>query len=661
MIRKLILLIFIFSLSFTKTLQQNTKPNQLINEDSPYLLQHAYNPVNWMAWNKKSLLKAKKEDKLIFLSIGYSTCHWCHVMEEESFSKKELAKLFNKDYISIKVDRELMTTLDIHYQDIAKKITKSNGGWPLNVILTPNLDVLYITTYIPPTTQHDTLGLNKLLPKYVKIYKNKFELEQLITLNNTLQNTKIKYTPKNLENLQSKYINSFNPNATFPLSSNLSLLYDIYDLTKSEKAKKLLYERLENMAKSGLYDQIDGGFFRYSISTNLIVPHFEKMLYTTAQLLPIYARAYLDTNNTLYKKIVTQSIQMIENKLLKDGLFYSAIDASSDNKEGKYYVYDYKQTYDKLISNHYTHTQANDNLEYLDIYESGNFKDTLSNVHFLNNDEDTKKPAKLLQTINILKKMRHNRTFPFIDKKYLTSWNAMMIVAYFKASNINIKYKKQAFTYLDNLLNNLYINDTLYHYKIGKTKPSLEANLEDYSYTISVLLEAYENSYDKKYMKLATKLYHKALKKFYKNKTWYLSNSILKTKATLKDKYYTSALGLMFLNQITIANINYDLDLLFNTREMIKDYKNQILMNISNNPASLKAMIRLKKGDIILKSKTNNLLKQKDNIRQIKYPFLLTTFEDANEYLACDEKTCFSYDKDFNKIKQTIKKRVLQQ
>lgn len=175
------------------------------------------------------------------------------------------------------------------------------------------------------------------------------------------------------------------------------------------------------------------------------------------------------------------------------------------------------------------------------------------------------------------------------------------------------------------------------------------------------MLEAYENSYDKKYMKLATKLYHKALKKFYKNKTWYLSNSILKTKATLKDKYYTSALGLMFLNQITIANINYDLDLLFNTREMIKDYKNQILMNISNNPASLKAMIRLKKGDIILKSKTNNLLKQKDNIRQIKYPFLLTTFEDANEYLACDEKTCFSYDKDFNKIKQTIKKRVLQQ
>jgi uncharacterized protein YyaL (SSP411 family) len=664
--------IIIISLFLTFASSKLNHKNALQYEISPYLLQHSTNPVNWYAWNKQSLQKAKDENKLIFLSIGYSTCHWCHVMEEESFANADIAKLFNQDYISIKVDRELMSDLDIYYQNILRKIKTRRNGWPLSVILTPQLEVLHITTYIPSNFNYGTEGLDTLLPKFANIYNNdKKVLEKMIKSNQKLINSKIVQKQYKMSNIEKQYVDAmsevyddsykgFFKRPRFPLASNLNFLYDIYDLTKNKEALKMVYEPLTAMAKGGIYDQIDGAFFRYSVHPDWIIPHFEKMLYTQAELIPLYTRAYLDTNNSLYKKVVVQSLKQVETRFAKDGLFYSASDASSENSEGKYYVYDYDNAYKQLLNNGYLADEINRNLEYLDIYEVGNFKNNSSNIHFNYNDEDDIKPKQLDKTLKILKGIRAGETYPFIDKKIMTSWNAMMIKAYFKASSINKIYQIKGLKYLDNLLNQMYIDDQLYHFKIGENPPKQKAILEDYAFLIDTLLEAYQMNLDTKYLILATKLTNITLKKFYKNNTWYLSdeNIKIKAKADFNDKYYTSALAQMFHNLISVANLNYDMKLLDSTKQMIKNYSNQILSNFVAHPQALKVMVRIQKGDVILKSNRYNLISRKDEIRDIKYPFLLTSYKKSNDYLACDEKTCFSYDQDFSKVKTSILQRL---
>ena len=664
-------IVLTFILTLTVVFSSSTKnANSLISEQSPYLLQHAYNPINWYAWNKEALQKAKDENKLIFLSIGYSTCHWCHVMEKESFANKQIAKLFNKNYISIKVDRELMSDLDIFYQNILTKIKTRRNGWPLSVILTPDLKVLHITTYIPPTFNYGTEGLDTLLERYANIYHNdKKELNKILKNNQILIAKDKVYKKHNTNNLEQQYINGmrkvyddgfkgFYKRPRFPLAANLNLLYDIYDLTKNKEALKMVYEPLDAMAKSGVYDQIEGAFYRYSVRPDWIIPHFEKMLYTTAELVPLYTRAYLDTKNKLYKKVVLQSLEEIEHRFTNNGLFYSASDADSNHKEGEYFVYEYNETYNELIKYGFTPTEATLNLEYLAIDEIGNFENALSNVHFNNNDDEDIKPKKLEQTLNILKDMRIKREYPFIDKKILTSWNAMMIKAYFKASVLNKGYKTKAVQYLDTLLSQLYIDNQLYHFKIYDNKPTQKAILEDYSFLIDTLLEAYSQTLNKNYLTFATKFTNTALKEFYKDGTWYLSDSNIKAKADFNDKYYTSALGQMFHNLITVANFNFDMSLGYKTKQMIKTYQNQILSNIVAHPQALKAIIRVEKGDIILKSNKDNLLSKQEDIRAIRHPFLFTSYEKADDYLACDEKTCFAYDYDFSKLKKKIINKI---
>ena len=642
--------------------------NKLIFEDSPYLQQHAHNPINWYAWNEKTLQKAKKENKLIFLSIGYSTCHWCHVMEKESFENEKLAKLFNKHYISIKIDREIDSHLDIHYQNILSNLTDRRNGWPLNAILTPSLEVLYITTYIPPVFNYGTDGLDTLLPKYAKLYKNKKQLNLLIKNNKELIAKKNIYKKRDDNNLENRYIKAmtdvyddgfkgFFGKPRFPHAANLNLLYDIYDLTKNKTALKMVYEPLTAMAKGGIYDQIEGAFFRYSVYPDWMIPHFEKMLYTSAELIPLYARAYNDTKNKLYKKVVTQSLEQIEQRFFKDGLFYSASNADSKGVEGKYFIFNYKEAFDELIKEKYTPKEAENNLEYLDIADIGNFEDDLSNPHYNNNFEEDKTPVKLQQTLEILKKIRKKREYPFVDKKVITAWNAMMIKAYLCAGSIDKNYEIKGLKYLDTLLQNLYLDNKLYHYTINNSKPNQEALLEDYAFLIDTLLYAYQINYNNRYLKLAKTLTKKTIKKFYKNNIWYLDDKFI-AKANFNDKYYTSTLGKMFENLITTANYNYDMTMLYKTKKMIKNYSNQILNDIPNHSSGILPILRLQRGDIILKSNKKDLKQYAKKIKDIKYPFLFTKYEKGDGFLACDESTCFATANNFNKIKDTINNKI---
>jgi uncharacterized protein YyaL (SSP411 family) len=660
--KPILLILFIFSFLYS----QNYKyTNSLIAEKSPYLLQHAHNPIFWYAWNKKALKKAKDENKLIFLSIGYSTCHWCHVMEKESFEDKNLAKIFNQHYISIKVDREVDVHIDTHYQDILSSFKNRRNGWPLNAILTPDLEVLYITTYIPPVFKYGTAGLDTVLLKYAKIFEDKKELKKLIEINTNIIAQKDIYQDKDANNLESGYINAmsevyddgfkgFFKRPRFPQAANLSVLYDMYDLTKDKRAIKMVYEPLDAMARGGIYDQIEGAFYRYSVNPDWIIPHFEKMLYTTAELVPIYTRAYIDTNKELYKDVVVNSLDQIEHRFFKDGLFYSASNADSPNgAEGEYFMYSYEKAHTLLVQNGYTPHEAEYNLEYLDITTIGNFEGEQSNPHYNNNFEDDEEPIRLKETLKILKQIRATKKYPFVDKKIITSWNAMMIKAYLKAGQIDKKYEQKGLEYLKKLLQNSYVKNKLYHYSIEGVLVKQEALLEDYAFLIDTLLYAYSIKYDSSYLELSSKLLKKAKDIFYKNNIWYLDKDLL-ARANFKDKYYTSPLSLMFENLITLANYKFDMSLLYQTKQMIKNYSSQILSDIANHSSGIRAIIRLQKGDVILKSNKNNLINYKKKIQNIKYPFLYTMFEQSSDFLACDESTCFAYSDNFDKIKNKI-------
>jgi len=663
------LLLFIVLLSCLLFSKEYKYTNSLINSNSPYLLQHAHNPINWYEWNQKSLDKAKKENKLIFLSIGYSTCHWCHVMEKESFENEALATIFNKYYISIKIDREIKSDLDLYYQEILSALKTRRNGWPLNAILTPNLEVLYIATYIPPTFNYGVEGLDVLLPKYAEIYRDKKSLETLVSQNKKAIQEARQFPKKDqsylekqiIEQMIKVYDNGFKgffKTPRFPHSANLELLFDIYDLTKNKEVLKMVLEPLRAMANGGIYDQVEGAFFRYSVHQDWIVPHFEKMLYTTAELIPLYVRAYEQTKDPLFKKVVVQSIEQIEKRFIKNGLFFSASNADSDGLEGRYFVYSYEEASKALLKHGFNEAEIEENLEYLDITEIGNFEEDLSNPHLNNNFKEDVRPQKLEKTLKILKEIRKQREYPFIDKKVITSWNAMMIKAYLIAGEISKIYEVKGLNYLDTLVKELTKDGQLYHFKIEAKPLKSKAILEDYAFLSDTLLYAYKLTLDKNYLIKVKTLLARANQNFFKNSSWYLSYDALSIEGNFIDKYYTSALSKILSANLTLASLIHDRKLYNETKNTILKYKDKILHDISAHPSGVRLLLRIQKGDIVLKSKKANLFKEKANIKALKYPFFLLKDEKEDNFLACDIDSCFGYDKDFKNVKLIIEKRV---
>jgi len=297
--------------------------NNLKNSDSPYLLQHADNPVDWYPWEEEAFEKAKKENKLIFLSIGYSTCHWCHVMERESFENKEIADILNKYYVSIKVDREEMPDVDKYYQKVYQLMNKRSGGWPLTIIMTPDVKPFYAATYIPPHFSQFGPGLKEILLSIANDWKNNSKkikeiaenFEEYFKANENRLLPKEKIDENIIEKIKTAAINDidmvnggFKGAPKFPMESSLDLLIDIFVIDKDEEIKKRIDLTLEKMAKGGIFDQIEGGFYRYSTDSKWEVPHFEKMLYNNANLPIIYLRWYKVTKNSLFKEVAFRSL-----------------------------------------------------------------------------------------------------------------------------------------------------------------------------------------------------------------------------------------------------------------------------------------------------------------------------------------------------------------
>jgi len=639
--------------------------NALIKEDSPYLQQHAYNPVNWYPWGKEAFEKAKKENKLIFLSIGYSTCHWCHVMEEESFTDLEVAQLLNDDFVSIKVDREEYPQIDKKYQTLYMKVYEKRGGWPLSVFMSPGKEVFFIGTYITKDLGYgSSKGLLTLLPSFVKLQKEsrafleaigKYENEEKKKEFKKKLNTKImhkvvdaiatQFDPKN---------GGFAARPKFPEASKITLLLDIYGINGNKKALMMAEFTLKSMAQGGIFDQIGGGFFRYSTDYSWSTPHFEKMLYTNAELIPVYVKLYEMTHDPLYKKIVDETIVQMEKNFMQEDVYFSATDADSDGEEGGYFIYEYGEIKSALKNKGWKAKEIEEALAYLGIEEDGNVDGDFS----LSRITSDRVPAKIGQLKSYLKSLSDQRSFPFIDKKINTAWNAMMIKALFVASCIDGKYVLLAVKRLDALLKMMRKNEILYHQTLHGGKLTQKALLEDYAFLIDALISGYERTYEKKYLELLQTLSDEALTKFYRQKQWYLSNDGLKVNADFDDRYYTSSLSQMLENLLRVATLTDNLHYASIVRETMKHSAAILQTNPQNASKLVHVYLRLKNGDIIIHANKEKLLLLQNKQTQINYPFILSGVQESDAYLACKTTMCFAYDKNITKLIEKINKAI---
>ena len=639
--------------------------NALISEESPYLQQHAHNPVNWYPWGDEAFEKAKREKKLIFLSIGYSTCHWCHVMEKESFQDTEVASLLNADYISIKVDKEQYPQIDRKYQRLFRRHTGRSGGWPLSVFMTPDKKVFFITTYIPREAGYGSDGLLLLLPRYSRLYahdpkeieketKGYREIEKEETppgdqqavlspgfINHLVDQIAAGYDPLN---------GGFSRRPKFPEASKISLLLDIYRVNGNSKALDMARDTLEKMAKSGLYDQIEGGFFRYTPDEQWQIPHFEKMLYTNAELIVQYVRLYQIEPRPLYIKIVRETIAEMDRHFMEGGLYFGSSDADSGGEEGGYYLYRRDDTEKGLKSAGLNDIEISRVLSYLGIEEDGNVDGEYSHLHL----SGEKAPARLEEAKTYFRKLRSKRAFPFVDRKIISSWNAMMIKSLFAAGRIDKHFADEGRSRLKSLLGLMLEGKSLYHQTLFGDRPRQKGILEDYAFMVDALIEAQQVTHETRYLKLAANLAGEATRLFYRGGKWYLSADGAEVPAGTDDRHYTSPLSTMLLGLISLTVLTENLDLSSIVGNTLKGYGRILKKTPASSPGLVSVFLRQRIGDVVIKSNESNLIKNHAKIAAINYPFVLTKRVNAGSYLACKPGTCFAESKRFDKLAEKI-------
>ncbi|MBI2111782.1 MAG: thioredoxin domain-containing protein [Nitrosarchaeum sp.] len=497
--------------------------NSLINETSPYLLQHAHNPVNWYAWNDESLKKAKDENKPIFLSVGYSACHWCHVMAHESFENEEVAKFINENFVNIKVDREERPDLDDIYQKVCQ-IATGQGGWPLSIFLTPDQKPFYVGTYFPVLDSYGRPGFGSISRQLAQAWKEKpkdiekaadnflvaLQKTETIKVPSKLEKTILDEAAMNLFQLGDSSYGGFGSAPKFPNAANVSFLFRYAKLTGLSKFNEFALKTLNKMAKGGIFDQIGGGFHRYSTDAKWLVPHFEKMLYDNA-LIPVnYAEAFQITKDPFYLEILHKTLGYVLREMTSsNGGFFSAYDADSEGVEGKFYVWK-KSEIKEILGD-----DADLFCLYYDVTDGGNWEGNsilcnninISAVAFHFGMSEDKIHEILVRCSEKLLNVRSKRVAPGLDDKILTSWNSLMITAFAKGYHVTgeTKYLDAAKNCVSFIEKNLLSGDKLLRtYKNNTAK--INGYLEDYSYFTNALLDVFEIEPESKYLNLASKL-----------------------------------------------------------------------------------------------------------------------------------------------------------
>ncbi len=505
--------------------------NRLSQSDSPYLLQHQHNPVDWYPWGEEALQKARSEEKPIIVSIGYSACHWCHVMERESFEKEEVAALMNRDFICIKVDREERPDVDQIYME-AVQAMGLQGGWPLNVFLTPEQKPFYGGTYFP---QQNWMQLLQSVAKAFR--ENRKDLEESAEkFTEALRYSDIRkygldsvnstFTGGDLEKIYTGFAKAFdskhgglNNAPKFPMPEHWQFLLRYWEATGENKALEHARLTLTEMARGGIYDQLGGGFARYSVDDRWFAPHFEKMLYDNAQLISLYSEAYTATGDPLYKKVVYQTIEWAEREMLSpDGGFYAALDADSEGEEGKFYCWSYSEI-EKILGE-----ETEIFCDYYNIDEHGNWEGGKNILYCRESTTDFAgkyelDPAEfeefLQEAEQKLFRVREERPRPGLDDKILAGWNGLMLTG---LADAYAAFGEQRFLQLA-LKNARFIATKLQEgsklmrsYKNGKA--GIDACLEDYAFIIQGYIHLYEVSFEEEWLLKAKALTKYTLQNF---------------------------------------------------------------------------------------------------------------------------------------------------
>jgi uncharacterized protein YyaL (SSP411 family) len=572
----------------------NKKPNRLIHEKSPYLLQHAYNPVDWYPWCNEAFEKASSEHRPIFLSIGYSTCHWCHVMGHESFEDDEVAGLMNKAFVSVKVDREERPDLDHIYMTVCQMLTGS-GGWPLTIIMTPDKRPFFAGTYIPKRTRFGRTGMIELIPRIQETWKLRYDMviesaDRIISalrdIDEAGQGTDMDISV--LERAYSELAGRFDEGyggfgsaPKFPTPHSLFFMLRYWRRTGDIKALQMVEKTLQGMRRGGIYDHIGFGFHRYSTDREWLVPHFEKMLYDQALLAIAYFEAFQATGYKGYAETAGEIFEYVLRDMTSpEGGFYSAEDADSEGEEGRFYVW----TEEKIRT-----SLGRDEAEIIgrvfNIEKEGNFRDeasgnnTGSNIFHLKDSlsviaNDLKMPlAELEEKISSTRKrlfeVRKKRVHPHKDDKILTDWNGLMIAAFARGAQIlgGQVYMDAATKGVEFILDRLRGPDRrlLHRYRDGSA--GIQANVDDYAFMVWGLIEIYEAGFNPDYLKTALELNRDMISLFWDDREGGLfftpedGEALIIRKKQVYDGAVPSANSVAMLNMLRLARFTGRTDL----------------------------------------------------------------------------------------------------
>lgn len=628
--------------------------NHLKGEKSPYLKEHADNPVDWYPWCEKAFQKAENEDKPIFLSIGYSSCHWCHVMKRESFEDEEVAELINETFVSIKVDKEERPDIDSVYMDVARSMS-GRGGWPLTVFMTPSKIPFYFATYIPKKGKKNITGLLELIPKIKNLWKNDRErlIERGKMVIESLKKEDLgpsKEIDKSILDDAFDYLSrafddehgGFGDSPKFPSPHNFLFLLRYGEKENNRKAYEMVYKTLREMKKGGIYDQVGFGFHRYSTDREWILPHFEKMLYDQAMMLMASTEAWQVCSDREFSKTVEEVIDYLDRNLKADsGGFFSSEDAESSGKEGAYYTWKKEEIEDILGE------KSELFIKLFSIKNEGNFREEATNrktgeniLHLASSIEEFVKnremsAEELRNDIEMMResllKERLKREKPNVDNKILTDWNSLIVVALCRAGFVleEDNYLDMAEKTISFILDNLVENGDLYHAYIEK-EVSVKATLDDYSFLIWALLSLYQTTFKIEYLKRAIDFTEIMIEKFWDQEEggFFISrkddNELPLNKKDVYDGAYPSGNSIAMLDIIRLSQITGEKKYENIVRKTIETFSRQVSKNPGQFTMFLSALQSWWSGgkEVVIVGKKDEI---KDMINVLKKHFLPDT------------------------------------
>ena len=673
-------------------------PNNLSKETSPYLLQHKDNPVEWYSWNDESLKKAKDENKPIFLSVGYSSCHWCHVMAHESFENDDVAKIMNENFVNIKVDREERPDLDDIYQKICQMST-GQGGWPLSVFLTPEQKPFYVGTYFPVLDSYGRPGFGSLCRQLAQAWKEKpkdvgTSAEQFMSNLTKLERVSdggeiekaiLDEAAVNLLQVADTNYGGFGQAPKFPNAANLSFMFRYSKLSEITKFQEFALMTLKKMAKGGIFDQIGGGFHRYSTDGRWLVPHFEKMLYDNALLPPVYAEAYQITKDPFYLGVVTKTLDYVMREMTStSGLFYSAQDADTNGEEGQTFVWK-KREIENILG---------DDSEifciYYDVTDGGNFEGNtilanninISSLSFKFNKTEDEITELLKRSSKKLLDVRDKRDQPGTDDKIITSWNSMMISAFAKGYRIsgNEKYLNAA-TNAAKYFSEQFSKYGFIHRTFKNDIPKLNGYLDDYAYLVNSLIDVFEITSDAYFLDMAQNIANYMIEHFWNEneKSFYFTadtheslivrpknyydlsvpsgnsvaaNALLKLHHLVNDKKFLKiSKQILELNGTSAAENPFAFGYLLNVMNLYLKHPTEITIINSENSEIVNSLYKkfIPEGIIIQ-------IKDKENLELLsKYSFFEgKEFSDKTNVTICKNFTCSLPLSELSKIEEIL-------